>query len=158
MLYAAGFALHVAIWLLLVGKVEDWREWGLAILFSAASIAAAASYGIVDNVQFRPQPWMLLTTWRIPWAIVTGCTQLLAALAKQLVTAGGAESVLAAAPFDVGGDDSRSTARRVLAVSLPTMTPNSIIIGIIPDQQRLLYHQIYRTALSPIASDLGASP
>lgn len=157
-LYAAGFALHVTIWLLLVGKVGEWQEWVLAILFSAASIVAAASYGIVDNVRFRPQPWMLLTAWRIPWAIVTGCAQLLAALAKQLSNAAGAESVIAAAPFDVGGDDSQSAARRALAVSLPSMTPNSIMIGIVPDQQRLLYHQIYRTALSPIAVDLGASP
>lgn len=60
------------------------------------------------------------------------------ALGKQLFTKKGADSLIRAVPFEVGDDDAHSAARRALAVTYTTLTPNFVVLGIAHKQALLL--------------------
>jgi hypothetical protein len=49
-------------------------------------------------------------------------------------------------------------ARRVLATAYTSATPNSIVVGIDYDQQRILIHQMQRSGLTAMQRALGAKP
>jgi hypothetical protein len=93
---------------------------------------------------------------RLPKGVVLGSWQLLYALALQIFTKQGAGSLLRAVPFNVGDDDPKSTARRVLAVVYTTATPNSVVLGIDKKNQSMLYHQVLSSPISQMTKDLGA--
>ena len=69
-----------------------------------------------------------------------------------------APSLMLAVPFDMGGDDPESHARRALAVTLTTLTPNAVVLGFVPEPGLMLLHQIMPAKLSRMTINLGARP
>ena len=90
---------------------------------------------------------------------VSGTVEVLHGLAKQLFTAGGAPSFLAAVPFEIGSqDDPTEAGRRALATTYTTATPNFVVLGLVNEQGLMLYHQIIPGDVLTMTRRLGARP
>jgi hypothetical protein len=59
-------------------------------------------------------------------------------------------------PFDSGGDDPESAARRALAIMYTTIPPNFVVVGIDRKKNLMLVHQVSPTPTPLIAKRLGA--
>jgi hypothetical protein len=106
-------------------------------------------------VSFRPQAdWLLLFLWE-PWYALTGSAAILWALIGRLLGKR-SESQFRAVAFPAGGEDSRSTARRALAVALTTIPPNFIVVGIDKEADLMLIHQVSPSGTPEVAKRLGA--
>jgi hypothetical protein len=177
--------IHVALWTLFISKC-DLRETWIGLIASTAAVGGAVAYGRTGLVQFRPAWRDLLQCWRMPQYLFTGTWEILCGLGLQLSQPGGAPSWVLAVPFDIGGDDSQSAARRALAVAYTTATPNFVVMGTWPDPSErddpepggagpkphpfhrgkpvgperglLLYHQIKRGEVLEMVKKLGAKP
>ena len=129
---------------------------GLACALVAT--VAAGVFGTVGIVHFKPTLRELLQAWRLPACAVQGTWQLFKALARQLFTKRGADSAIRSVAFQVGGDDPHSAARRALAVTYTTLTPNFVVLGIAHKQELLLYHQVLPGEVLQMTTNLGARP
>lgn len=155
--YFVTWLLLLLMWFLFVA------EFSLPELFAGMAAAFVATVGTAvlqatAVIRLRPMLRFVLVAWRLPWHIVTGTGLILRGLAQQLFTRDGAPSLTRAVPFDVGGDDPRSAARRALAITYTTVTPNSIVIDIVREQGLLVFHQIIPADIYPITRQLGAEP
>jgi hypothetical protein len=149
--------LQLGLWLLLVSKLE--RDEIYAGLAAAALATLAAGWlDAVHFARFRPSLAALASGWRIPWYILSDTVAIFLGLARQLFTSEGAPSALRAVAFDLGGDDAQSAARQALVITYGTITPNSIVLGLVREQKLLLYHQILPGELPPTIRELGARP
>lgn len=126
----------------------------VAVIATGATVV----FGTVGVVHFKPSPRDLLQVWRVPYYAVIDTIQVVGALAKQLFTRRGADSLLRAVPFDVGAADEGAAARRALAVTYTTLTPNFIVLGIAHEQALLLYHEITDAEVPQMTINLGARP
>ena len=96
--------------------------------------------------------------WRIPWQAIKDTWAIFRAI-WTLGRSKKAGSLLAAVPFESGRPgDPLAEARRALAVTYTTITPNVIVLGIVREQGLMLYHQIVGDASLEIARRLGAKP
>jgi multisubunit Na+/H+ antiporter MnhE subunit len=127
---------------------------------ATALIATIASgvFGTVGVVHFKPTLRELLEAWRLPYYAFQGTWELFNAFAKQLFTKQGADSLVRAVPYEVGGDDAQSAGRRALAVTYTTLTPNFVVFGIAHKQQLLIYHQVLAGEVLQMTINLGAEP
>lgn len=154
---AITFAVLYGTYLLFVSTLTK-PELLAGVGVAALATFASGAFGTIGIVHFRPTLRHLLQAWRIPRQIVEGTSAVLIALAKQLLTKPGAPSLLVAAPFDVGPNDAGAAARRALAITYTTMTPNSVVLGIAHHQGLLLYHQMLPAKVSQMTINLGALP
>jgi multisubunit Na+/H+ antiporter MnhE subunit len=143
-------------WLIFVGTFA-FHEMLIGL---AASLLATLGLYIIDSclpAKFSPTLPELLSLWRIPWYLISGTWEIVAAAGKDLLGVKRAKSVFQLVPFRAGKkDDGHDTARRVLAVVYSTITPTSIVLGINTGDRKLLLHQIERSSVSQMAKDLGA--
>src|SRR2546422_509849 len=123
--WAVSFALSSGAWILFVGKI-GWNE--LLAGGTASALAATAAHIVwAQHVAgFRGNLGWLLQMWRLPIYAVTGTGEIFAVLFRQLLGGKPAASLILAVPFDIGGDDDESAARRALAIAYTTSTPNFI--------------------------------
>lgn len=151
-------AVFYAIYLLYASTLAP-TELVAGIGAAVVSAIAASVFGAMGIVQFRPRFRDLVECWRIPWYAVEGTVELFRALARQLFTSKGADSLVRAVPFAVGEDDDpKAMARRALAVAYTTMTPNFVVFGITHNQALLLYHQVLSGPVLKMTINLGANP
>ena len=157
MLAAATWLAHVGLYLAFAADVGV-REAVAAVAVATAATAAVVTMARAGGVRFRFHLRDLVQVWRLPWYIVTGTAQVLLGLWQQLA-GGGADSRLATVPFDTGNPvDPAAAGRRALAVTYTTATPNCIVLGLVEDQGRMLYHQILPGPLPTMTRRLGARP
>jgi hypothetical protein len=152
---AAGCAALFALWLLLVGQIsgpECLLGGGCTLIALVATAAFRRTAVIRLALDFR----MVAQAYRIPVYLATGTAELFEALGRQLLTASGAASYLAAVPYASPEATPRAATRRALAVAYTTCTPNFVILGIIPRQRLLVFHQVKRSGLIGLARRLGA--
>jgi multisubunit Na+/H+ antiporter MnhE subunit len=130
----------------------------------AAGAVASAVAGAVSRLVWAHNGAMLtgagrslLQAWRLPAAALTGTWEILSVLVRHLAGAP-APSLLLSVPFDVGDDGPRAEARRALAVTYTTITPNFIVLGIDRRRGLLWYHQIRRGPVLRLTVELGARP
>ena len=98
----------------------------------------------------------LLQCWRVPWYVLSGCWEITAMLARDLILRKRTGSYYRACHFRIQKYDPVLLARSVLAVTYTTMAPNFIVIGIDEDQQQMLFHQIERSSVPRMSQRLGA--
>jgi hypothetical protein len=79
-------------------------------------------------------------------------------LAKDLLGFKKADSLFRVTGFKRAKTNPLSVARRVLATAYTTVAPNFIIIGIDPDRNRMLFHQLERSSVPKMTQALGAQP
>jgi len=155
--WAAHFILLLGAWFLFVGKLE-WNEL-LAGTVGAAVAATAAQLVWAQHIAaFRDHAGWVLQMWRLPKYMVTGSWEIFEVLFRQLFGGRRAESLLLAVPYEAVGDDDASAARRALAVTYTTSTPNFVVLGIDRERGQLVFHQIKRSKILQVTKNLGARP
>ncbi len=154
LLWLAEFFVLLGMWLLFVSNLHISD---LLVGVAAAAIATTADEVVKSQhfVRFRPRlSWLLMVFWE-PWYVLTGTASIWWALARKLVGRK-SEALFKAIAFDTGRDDSKSAARRALAIILTTIPPNFVVIGIDRDSQRMLIHQVSPTSTPLVTRKLGA--
>jgi multisubunit Na+/H+ antiporter MnhE subunit len=96
--------------------------------------------------------------WRVPWDVIRDCYTITAVLVRDLFTSRNSGSFYRVCVFKTSEYDPRLIARRVLATLYTTTSPNSIVIGIDFNQNRMLFHQLQRSTFPKAAKSLGANP
>lgn len=155
--WAVSLVLSFGAWILFVGKI-GWNELLAGGIASALAATAAHIVWAQHVAGFRGNLGWLLQMWRLPIYAVTGTGEIFAVLFRQLLGGKPAPSLILAVPFDTGGDDDESAARRALAIAYTTSTPNFIVIGIDMKRGHLVYHQIERSPILQVTRELGARP
>ena len=164
--HSRGFDSRAA----LISSAESFFLLGLWMIFVsmpkldellvgiAAALIAAFADGVVKAKKFATfYPHlrsMLLVFWE-PWYALSGTAAIFVALGRRLLGKK-SEALLRAIPFDAGGDDAESAARRALAVMYTTIPPNFVVVGIDRDKNLMLVHQVSPTGTPLIAQRLGA--
>ena len=137
----------MALWFAFVWKVEAGEAvFGIA----GAAIAASADVGIRRRrrfAKFRPAPRWLLEFWREPGYVVSGTAIIFWVLLRRIILGREPDGLLRSIPFDSGGETARAAARRALALTLTTIPPNFIVIGIDEDKDLMLVHQVQESGV-----------
>jgi len=130
------------LWLLLTSTVNASEAIGGA----GASCVAATVAEMTRRrapLRFAPRARWLVASWRIPVQIVTDTFLVYRALLWHLTGRRRVRGAQRAVPFRHGPqDDPRASARRALAIVGVSMTPNTFVIGIDPERDELLAHQL----------------
>jgi multisubunit Na+/H+ antiporter MnhE subunit len=97
----------------------------------------------------------VIQLWRLPWYILRDTVVVTWILLRNL---GGkrAGSYYRYCGFSSSKHDPVKIARSVLATTYTTASPNTVVIGIDPDQNHILFHQLQRGSVSTMAKNLGA--
>jgi hypothetical protein len=136
-----GFLIGGGFYLLLIDTVSAPE------LYAGAGAAAAAAVlfelsreqGLVE-ASFSPS-W-LAGSWRVLCRIPSQLALVAREAFAQLVAPRSARGRFRAVPFNAGGERPCDAGRRALAEALGSLTPNTIVIGIDPDRNLLLVHQL----------------
>jgi multisubunit Na+/H+ antiporter MnhE subunit len=155
--WAVTFIALYGVYLLFVSTLTK-PELFAGILSTVIATVAAGVFGTVGVVHFNPKLREILEAWRLPYYAVQGSWELFKALANQLFTKKGADSLIRAVSFEVGDEDAHSAGRRALAVFYTTLTPNFVVLGIAHKQALLLYHQVLPGDVLQMTINLGARP
>lgn len=156
--WTAWAVLWFGLWLLLVEKFELAE----LIVGTVCALLAAIGSGLVWDshlTAFRPRFRQCSQIWRLPKIVVVGTATIFVVLFRHLFTRKKAQSLVREVAFDAGGDDDpEGAARRALAITYTTMTPNFIVLGIDTKTQTMLYHQIEDSDVPTMTVKLGARP
>lgn len=133
--WASEAALLFAAWLLFVDQLAPHELLAGAL---AAVIAATAAEAVRREQQprFLPHLRWLVACWRLPARILYDCGLLLRNLFDRRT--GRFERI----PFEAGGNDAHSVARRALAIFTTTLPPNTLVIGIDRQRNYILVHRL----------------
>jgi hypothetical protein len=91
----------------------------------------------------------------VPPMIVEGTWQVLKALFLQCFTRHKPPGRMQAVRFNFGHADPSGTVRQTLAVIYPTMSPNTVVLGLIEEQNLLLFFQIIPEKVPALMLQLG---
>jgi len=139
----------LALWLLLVGTVAvDELITGAAAAALAASLAVAVHRR--GYIEFQPRARWLTELPRLCLGIATDTGRLAVALWQAAVLRRPVRGSMIAVPFHHGGDNGRDGARRALVNLAVSITPNSYVVDIDPDADRLLVHQLVAVPLDRV--------
>ncbi|HEV2397578.1 MAG TPA: hypothetical protein VGS27_11595 [Candidatus Sulfotelmatobacter sp.] len=142
LLFTGTFSLHE----LLIGIIA-------AVLASAGMVVVTIFY----QTPFSPGASDLLALWRLPWYLLSDTWVVFTVAAKDLLGTEPADSLFRVVPFQAGRTKNPGmTARRALATLYSTVAPNSIVLGVNTQDQKLLFHQIKRTSVPKMTEQLGA--
>lgn len=140
---AVGFLLAGSFYLLLI-DITDLPE-----LYAGAGAALLAAVGFEAGreqgfAEFSSPPRWLARAWRAFVRVPADTARVSLAILLQLAHPRDERGVLRTVPFDFGArENPRDAGRRALAEALGSLAPNSIVIGIDPERNLLLAHQLY---------------
>ncbi len=153
-LWFVEFLLLLGMWELFVSNLHVSE---LLAGIAAAMIAATADE-VVKSRNFAPfyphLKWLAMVFWE-PWYVVTGTASIWWAVVRRLARKK-SKALFKAIAFNPGGDDSESAARRALAITLTTIPPNFVVVGIDREAGLMLIHQVSPTPTPLVAKKLGA--
>jgi hypothetical protein len=156
-LTALSLLLMAALWIVFVGGTQKHEmDVGAGVLL----LSAAFLYTIwqTETLKLDMRVRDLLQGWRIPWNILIRDCQMIAILAKDLAGMKPAGSFYRVTGFRNPGSAPRFAGWRFLATAYTTTAPNFIVIGIYPQQKRMLFHQLERSTVPKMTQALGAEP
>ena len=147
-IWLVSFTILFGIWLLLAGSVA-WHE--VVVGLAAAGVATVISELVrgQEHPRIWPHARWFLELWALPWEILSGCWVVASALIR------GEPGLLHEVPFESGGDDRRSSARRAMAIAFTSISPNSMIIDIDRERGVMLIHNADHGPVPRIARYLG---
>lgn len=141
-------------WIMLVDgtRPHEMLVGLVAVALSAVFVARAFQLSFeLPDLRWRD----VLTVWRLPAMVTVDAWTVIMILLKDLFGIAPADSVYRATGFHTAKDDPVLIARRVLATMYTTCTPNSIVIGIDPEQSKMVAHQLVLTPPSTLEKELG---
>jgi multisubunit Na+/H+ antiporter MnhE subunit len=148
--------VYYVFWLVFVGTFSA-HELEAGII---ATLLAGAGTAVIDvqyPSRFAPSLSEVLSFWRLPAYWISGTCSILKVAALDFAGAKRAKSLFITVPFAAGKlHNEHDVARRVLAVTYTTTTPDSIVLGINVAQQKMLVHQFERTPTPETTKALGA--
>ncbi len=151
-MWLTGWLLASGLYLLLI-DTTDLPELlvgaGITILAATAFGLARERYLAAETVRLAWLARAYRPLVQTPRDIVTVAWAALAQLRRPREVRG----VFRAVPFACGEDEPREIGRRALAESLGSFAPNTIIIGVDPERELLLGHQLHRRG-GPEAIDM----
>jgi multisubunit Na+/H+ antiporter MnhE subunit len=148
------FALLLGLWMLFVSKLQLAEAVVGVFAAVVATIADSAVKG-ERFARFAPHSRDLLLVFWTPWSFVRGTILILGELARRLLSTRSRER-LTAVPFHAGGEDAHSSARRAVAITFTSISPDTIVIGIDHERNFMLMHLLPAQPVPKIAKRLGA--
>ncbi len=155
--WLAEAAILFVFWLIYVGQTSSHE---LLVGAGAAALAATGAEAVrgLNFARFYPHAKWLVLFWSVPGSIIIDCWILTQVLAARIFLGKEMDGWTATTRFEPGGTDPRSAARRALAVTFSSLSPNFIAIRIDRKEKLLLYHQVRFTGVPVILKKLGAEP
>jgi multisubunit Na+/H+ antiporter MnhE subunit len=139
--WLAAWILLLVLWMLMASTLDP-----MELLAGALGAAIAATAVEVVRRQriapLRPRPSWLLRGWSLPIRVFAEFGVVLAALWRKVVLRRPVHGVFRAVPFEVGGRDSRSIARRAAVTMAASLAPNRYIIDFDSREGRVLVHEL----------------
>ena len=151
---AVEFVLLIGLWMMFVSLLQ-WNELIAGVAAALIGAFADAVIKATDFASFEPELKQLLLIFRLPGEVLRNTLVVFGELFRRLAGAP-PRSRLLIVPFDGGGVDRRSAARRALAILYSTIPPNSVVVGIDQDRNYLLLHNLVPEPVSPVTRKLGA--
>ena len=136
----AGFAFAAAFYLVLVDTTSLPELVALAViaLLAAIAFAAAREQGFTEA---RISPSWLVGSWRAIARVPPESLLLCRQAAAQLLRPRSERGVFREIPF-AGGETERDRGRFAITEIVGSLAPNTIVIGVDPDSERLIVHQL----------------
>jgi hypothetical protein len=138
---AIGLTLAAGFYLLLIDTVDipELYAGAAVVVLAAIAFEAAREEGFAES---RPDPAWLARSWRalirVPTQVVTVSLEAFLQLAQRRRERGAFRAV----PFATDRHGAREAGRRSLAEALGSLAPNTIVVGIDPNRELLLVHQL----------------
>jgi multisubunit Na+/H+ antiporter MnhE subunit len=143
--WLAWWVLAEILWLLFTSTVNASEN---VVGFGASAVAATASEVVRANraFVFRARLRWLRTAWRVPFQIGKDTWTVFAVLALHVTHRKRVRGTWQAVPFRHGRPaGAADSGRRALATIMASMSPNSLVVGVDPDDDELLFHQLRAT-------------
>ncbi len=150
--WASWWLGFMPLYLLLAGSLSG-QEIAAAIVVSGLAALAATVTHRAGRLHFQPRLRWLYHFRHLPGRVLADCAVVAAALARTLFRRQKIEGVFRSIPFDPGGDDAESAARRALVVAAACLAPNSYIVAVDAEGKQLLVHQLVPSAHPPGGGD-----
>lgn len=138
--WAGQLLVLFGFWLLFVFKLE-LTESVLGALAALLSAFVVAHLRRENFARFAPPAGPLLRLWRLPGLILSDSFQVFGALLRS-PSGRHLPGRVKAVPFDPGGQDAGSAAKRALAVAELGVSPNSVVIDLDARRGTLLVHEL----------------
>jgi hypothetical protein len=152
--WLAGGVLAGGLYLLLI----DTTDTPELLLGAGITILAATGFSLARERYLAAETLRLAWLARVYRPLVQAPRDIVTvtrAALDQLRHPRDAQGVFRAVPFACGDDDAREIGRRALAESLGSFAPNTIIIGVDPERELLLGHQLRRRGGAEAIDILG---
>jgi multisubunit Na+/H+ antiporter MnhE subunit len=132
----------MAAWLLLTTTINP-LEMAAGAVAAAIAATVAELVRIQDLQAIRVRPRWLLRAGVLPRLVLADTWILFRALWRHLLFRRPVKGASLALPFDPGDeDDPYAAGRRALITAAITVTPNTYVVGIDPDRNLILVHQL----------------
>ncbi|HKN86781.1 MAG TPA: hypothetical protein VJV04_07980 [Nitrospiraceae bacterium] len=138
--YGAWWIGWTAVSLLLAGPFS-WTEC-MAGAVVAALTTAAMHIGSVHTRPFSPSLGWLAKLRGVPGQVLADCGLVAMALWRRGMNGEDVSGSLRRIPFDPGGDDGRSAARRAIVAGALSLAPNTCVVAIHRRHRAVTVHQL----------------
>lgn len=157
-LIAISLTVSYVLWILFVGTLSA-HELIVGILATLLAVGGTCVVDVQYPARFSPSVAELLSIWRLPWYLVSGTWRVLTIALNDFLGIRKAQSLFLLVPFRAGDKTNpRAVARRVLAVTYTTMSPESIVLGVNTNTKQMLYHELERSPVPKMTQGMGAQP
>lgn len=149
----------LACWVfwLVLSDSTGWREILVGAACAAVTLVAVAAFLRETGVRFTIRWSFLKETIHVPRQLVADTGLLLLVVLRRMFGARSRSGIMAVA-FRRGADSPPSRARRAFAITLLTVTPNTLVLGISQKNGVLFFHTVVPRPLPPFLIRLGAQP
>jgi multisubunit Na+/H+ antiporter MnhE subunit len=151
--YGAGWWLcFLPLYLLFAGSV-DWQEVVAGVVLAGIAALAVTVTCRAGSLHFQPHLRWLRYFRHLPGRLLADSVLVAAVLARALFRRERIEGAFRTIPFDPGGEDAESAARRALVTAGACLTPNTYVVAVDTERGQLLLHQLVPSAQPPGAGD-----
>jgi len=149
--------LCIALMLFWIACVASLQTHELLLGIPSALLSTWFSFYAIRRLplRFRPTLENLLEAWRLPGYVAKDLIIVLGVLARD-VAGSPAPSLLRSTAWRANSSSPRDLARRALAVTYATVSPNCVVVGIDREQGQMLFHQLRASPVSVMTRRLGA--
>lgn len=151
--YAAAWWLAFLLLYLLLAGNFDWQEGVAGLGLAGVATVAMTATRRAASLYFQPRLGWLRHFRRLPRQVLVDCAIVATALARALFRRAKVEGVFRTIPFDPGGDDAESAARRALVTAGVCLAPNTYVVAIDAERGEMLLHQLVPSAQPPGGGD-----
>jgi multisubunit Na+/H+ antiporter MnhE subunit len=143
------------LWLVFTDSL-DFRE--LAAGAAAATIATYFSFVFASRKTIGSFwfPREIAVIWRLPAELAHDTLVLLLALMRRFAGED-LPSGIVGIPFSAVGKRPESRGKRALAITLLTVTPNTLVLGVLTDEKVLFFHRLLPQPASALARRLSGA-